>query len=199
MEKTNYEGREFFTRNDEICWDGIDDAGKWIGGTTYSRCLVWYKDGFTCSLSASADRKSAALDIVCPQTAVSLESGNIPQGMELTNEFCGVGFKAGESSVNVELFPPPFDSKQAEIYKEGEYILCESDGFKYYVYKPNRKPEDPNAAAIIWETGEGLVCLRGGIPYKYRNDFSEDVWNFIDAELALSITKQIGSVTRDIP
>lgn len=193
-EKVSFNGREFYTDDHGTCWDGADQNGNWISGTTHTRSVVWYSGGCAYSLSANTDDKNISLDIISPQTAIALESDDSyqPSGLEPTNESWQTEFKSGDVTVTICVFPETFGRRtQSEINKGGQYSLKNKDGFEYYESSSGRKPDDPNVKSLVWETNGGQVHLYGTIPFANRNDFSADEWDFINADLAMNITKQL--------
>ena len=194
MEKETYEGRDFYAEEHALCWDGADDNGDWIGGTTYSRRILWYDNGCAHSLSASADDESISLDMISAQTALAIQSDDTASLAELTltGKLWQVELCSGALTVNIWVYAKPFGSViLREIVEGGLYHLCEEDGFEYYQMSDDRTAEDPNVKGLIWETDAGMVQLTGGIPYDRRNDYPSDVWNFINADFAKSITEQL--------
>jgi hypothetical protein len=201
-EDIKYEGMEFFLQDESACWDGIDDDGNWIGGKTHTRSLVWYKDGNAHTLSASTEDESVSLDFISPKTAIEVGGSReySSGGLEVSHEVWHVEQRSGNIIVTVTLYLKPYDTEIIEQFKqEMQYNKAEEDGFVYYESEYKRTPDDPNFKTLFWETDAGLVVLNGGIPYAHRNDFSSDVWRFINAGLAESITQQIGSRPAALP
>ncbi len=195
VERVSFKGRDFYATYREICWDSNDDQGNWIGGTSYEKQLVWYRNGCAYSLSASTGDKNISPDMISPQTALAFEGSDAyqPAGLEMISDELQVEFISGNLRVSVRLCAKPFDSGMlGDINQES---VENKDGFEYF----EAGPKGPRHKTLKWETNMGLVFLQGGIPLNCTDDYPADVWDFIDADLAMSITEQIGCAPENFP
>lgn len=183
-----YEGRDFLLEYQEVCWDAEDSSG-----TEYTRRLSWRQNGRAYSLTAISGDKNASLDIASPKTALRLEAGELSiEGLEEVSEIWYAGFVNEQRTLRLYLYPPPHgDDWLKALLDEGSVAQNTIDGFTYYRSDDAREPEDPNTAMMIWETDMSWVYLWGGVPYDARNDYSDDVWDFINPDLAEWITQQV--------
>lgn len=198
MEIVRVGGREYRIKDSTICWDGADENGKWIGGTQYSRTMSWEHDGYVYYVFAETFKESVSLAVASPETAGKLENDPLAElaGFELKSDIWWVEFRKENITVNITLHMPVFEEAALREYiKDGKFKRIEEGGTEYFLCKNERKPDDPNSAAMLWRTDKGLLYLNANVPWAYRNDLPDEALGFINPELLKSITEQMGGKT----
>jgi hypothetical protein len=193
-DKSIVDGIACYTAKSENCWDGTNESGEWIGGTSYTQMLIYEQNGLVCRLSGEASKPEVSLDIVSLKTAQNLmdPSKSEYQQYRKAYENWTAGFVKGKINASINIIPPPL--AQAAYLKWGNDENCQfvKDGdLEYYQLKRDNQADSPNSAAIFFLSDHGLVEIRGGVPYLLRNEVPREALDCINIELVEQVIQLV--------
>lgn len=87
---------------------------------------------------------------------------------------------------------PPFDRPAYAQWAESEDTVLIRDGsLEYYTLNRQQTPDAPNANAIAYLSDVGLIEVRGGVPYRFRDDVPRESLDFINIDFVRQIIAQV--------
>jgi hypothetical protein len=176
------DGISFYSSINDVFWDDGEAGpdGIFDHGLLYIRGIYFEKDGLGYSLKVSINNIEP-IDIATPEMLQSLAENPDKQisGFEKTNDHWGSEFRNENIYLYINVIPPPFDSKNFELYADSDLILNKTDDGLEYYSNTNRKSDESNI--IIAKTDIGIIEIHGG--YFQQNDVKNDALDFINPDL----------------
>lgn len=185
-EKLIIDGITCYRSTSAANWDGTNESGEWISGTTYTQTLTYEQDGLVCTLAGSTDKKEVSLDGVSLKTARSLMDPSVKEYQQFrkTHETWTTGFQKGNITGGITITPPPLDQTAYQGWVNSDNCSFVKEGDQTYIRLNREDKEDsPNSAAIAFLSSHRLIELRAGVPYRQRNEIPREELDFITIEL----------------
>ena len=191
--KTTPQGVPYYLMKTAVSWDA--EGGR--SGTNYTQSLHLAEGGLGLQLDGEASQADVALDIVSLDTLRKLTAGSAGAAPSLpsvtaTGDYWRTDFKNDPVSLSVTLIPPPFDTEAYAGWADAENVTRQGEGTnEYYMTDRLAGSEAPNAVAIAYRTPVGLVEVRGGVPYRLRQEIPRETLDFITIDYVRELIARI--------
>jgi hypothetical protein len=129
------DGIKCYVAVNEVCWDGTNENSEWIGGTSYSKSIVFEQNGLICTFSGEADDQSVSLDIISSRTARLLmdDPGKIRPEAVKQSEYWQLGYVKGIINLGVSISPAPFGQAKRGDVPRKELDIVSIDLLKSFI------------------------------------------------------------------
>ncbi len=196
-EMRTYNGREYAYWFSSVCWDGMDENGKWVGGTTDNVRMGMYDGDYLVVFSVSG-QTDAVNTYARMEVFLELLEKNTVNGLTLTHEEYSAHFQKDILKCKVVLTPPHVEAYQNTFAREDLFVQNQ-EGISFLQTSTQRSEDAPNVFAIVFNTDKGALLIQNSVAYVHRNDISEEEITGIDFALAQKVAKQLNVQLQDLP
>ena len=196
-EMRTYNGRQYAYSFSSVCWDGMDENGKWTGGTTDNVSIGMYDKDYFVHFSASGET-DAVNSYGSVEVLLDLLEKNVTDGLELTYEEYSAHFQNDILQCKVVLTPPHVEAYQETLSRQDLFVQNQ-EGISFLQTSAQRDEDDPNSYAIVFNTDKGALLIQNSVAYDYRNDISQEEITSIDFAFAQKVAKQLNVQLMDLP